>query len=340
MCSSNFQLRSYFIKVLVLVMWGLVGVMLPFCTAMAKPIEIRFSHVVPEETPKGKMANRFRALVSQRLGDDNVIVRVFPNRQLYGDNEVLEAVLLGDIELAAPTLSKFKKYTKKLQLFDLPFLFKSADAATRFMNGQHGRSLLKSLDAEGFKGLGYLNNGMKQLSSTKKMLVPSDATGLKFRIMESDVLQSQFEALSATPLKKVYEDVYDLLRINAVDGQENTWSNIYAKKFYEHQQFIMDSNHGYLGYMVVTSAEFWSSLPDDIRPVVERSLNEAIIYGNKVSQEKAISDRQAVIDSGLTNVYQITPKQRQLWVDIMKPVWKKFEDQIGAELIYAASKQP
>ncbi len=340
MCRISFLSADNLFNALIWVSGVLAIVMFPVCIAMAKPIEIRFSHVVPEDTPKGEMANRFRALVQQRLGDDKVVVRVFPNRQLYGDNEILEAVLLGDIELAAPTLSKFKKYTKKLQLFDLPFLFKSADSATRFMSGPYGKSLLKSLDAEGFKGLGYLNNGMKQLSSTRKMVVPSDATGLKFRIMESDVLQAQFEALSATPLKKVYEDVFDLLRVNAVDGQENTWSNIYAKKFYQHQRYIMDSNHGYLGYMVVTSAEFWNSLPDDVRPTVEQSLNEAIAYGNEVSQEKAISDRQAVIDSGLTEVYQITAEQRQLWVDIMKPVWKKFEDQIGAELIYAAAKQP
>lgn len=307
--------------------------------AIAKPIQIKFSHVVAENTPKGKMANRFRDLVKERLGDDKVIVKVFPNKQLYGDKKVLEAMLLGDVEIAAPSLSKFKKYTKKLQLFDLPFLFNDAEAAANFLTGEHGKSLLSSLEPKGFIGLGYLNNGMKQLSASKKMNVPSDAAGLKFRIMGSDVLQAQFEAVSATPLKKPFSEVFTLLQTGAIDGQENTWSNIYSKKFYEVQPYIMDSNHGYLGYMVVTSAEFWNGLPADIRPVLQKSLNEAITYGNSVAKEKATSDRQAVIDSGKSEVYQISAAERQQWVDIMRPVWKKFEHQVGTDMIEAASAQ-
>jgi C4-dicarboxylate-binding protein DctP len=307
--------------------------------ALAKPVEIKFSHVVAENTPKGKMANRFKELVKERLGDDKAIVKVFPNKQLYGDGKVLEAMLLGDVELAAPSLSKFKKYTKKLQLFDLPFLFKNAQAAANFLEGPNGDKLLSSLDSKGFKGLGYLNNGMKQLSSSKKMVVPSDAAGLKFRIMGSDVLQAQFEAVSATPLKKPFSEVFTLLQTKAIDGQENTWSNIYSKKFYEVQPFIMDSNHGYLGYLVVTSAEFWSALPEDIRSVVKTSLDEAIAVGNEQAKVKAVSDRQAVIDAGTSEVYSISDAERQQWVDIMKPVWQKFEAEIGVDMIKAASTQ-
>lgn len=307
--------------------------------AIAAPIEIKFSHVVAENTPKGKMANRFRDLIKERLGDDKVIVKVFPNKQLYGDGKVLEAMLLGDVELAAPSLSKFKKYTKKLQLFDLPFLFKDADAAANFLSGPNGDSLLSSLESKGLTGLGYLNNGMKQLSSTKKMVVPSDAAGLKFRIMGSDVLQAQFEAVSATPLKKPFSEVFTLLQTKAIDGQENTWSNIYSKKFYEVQPYIMDSNHGYLGYLVVTSSEFWSKIPEAQRDVVKTALDEAIAYGNEVAKEKAISDRQAIIDSGVSTVYSISDAERQQWVDIMKPVWKKFEDEVGADMIQAAAAQ-
>ncbi len=307
--------------------------------AMAKPVEIKFSHVVAENTPKGQMANKFKDLIKERLGDEKAIVKVYPNKQLYGDGKVLEAMLLGDVEIAAPSLSKFKKYTKKLQLFDLPFLFKDSGAAARFLQSPDGTSLLSSLDSKGFVGLGYLNNGMKQLSSTKKMVVPSDASGLKFRIMNSDVLQAQFEAVSATPLKKPFSEVFTLLQTKAIDGQENTWSNIYSKKFYEVQPFIMESNHGYLGYLVVTSSEFWNNLPEDIRGVVKTSLDEGIAFGNKIADEKAVSDRQAIADSGKSEVYTISAEERQQWVDIMKPVWKKFEAEVGADLIQAAANQ-
>jgi C4-dicarboxylate-binding protein DctP len=303
--------------------------------AMAAPIVIKFSHVVAENTPKGQMANKFKDLIAERLGG-KVVVEVFPNSQLFTDKKVLEAMLLGDVQLAAPSLSKFKKYTKSLQLYDLPFLFKDMAAVEKFQQGPSGQKLLSSMKDKGLTGLGYLHNGLKQLSAGEPLRVPADAAGKKFRIMSSDVLAAQFEAVDALPLKKPFSEVFTLLQTNAIDGQENTWSNIYSKKFYEVQPYITESNHGVLDYLVITSTEFWMGLPDDIRPVVKKSLDEAIAFGNKVAGEKAISDRQKIIDSGRSTVIQLTDAQRQQWVDAMKPVWKKFEEQIGKEYIDAA----
>lgn len=303
--------------------------------AAAAPIEIKFSHVVAENTPKGKMAIRFKELVEERL-DGQVTVSVFPNSQLFGDNKVLEAMLLGDVQMAAPSLSKFQKYTSQLQVFDLPFLFKDMAAVDRFQQSDAGQELLNSLRAKGLVGLGYLHNGMKQMSANSPLRVPSDAQGKKFRIMTSDVLQAQFEELDAVPLKKPFSEVFTLLQTKAIDGAENPWSNIYSKKFHEVQPYITETNHGVLDYMVVTSAEFWSSLDDDIRAEVKKALDEAIAYGNQISGEQAAADRQAIIDSGRSEVIEITDAERQQWVDAMKPVWQQFEDEIGADLIDAA----
>jgi len=305
--------------------------------AQAKEIVIKFSHVVAENTPKGQMANKFRDLVAERL-PGKVKVEVYPNSQLFTDKKVLEAMLLGDVQLAAPSLSKFKKYTKKLQLFDLPFLFKDMNAVEKFQNGPAGQKLLQATRKKGLIGLGYLHNGLKQLSASKPLKVPADANGLKFRIMSSDVLQAQFEAVKANPLKKPFSEVFTLLQTKAIDGQENTWSNIYSKKFFEVQEYITESNHGALDYMVVSSAEFWDSMPDGIRMTVKKSLDEAIAHGNKVAAGKAVTDRQKIIDSGRSKVIQLTDAERQQWVDAMKPVWAKFEGQIGKDLIDAAVK--
>lgn len=303
--------------------------------AQAEEVVIKFSHVVAENTPKGQMANKFRDLVHERLAG-KVKVEVYPNSQLFTDGKVLEAMLLGDVQLAAPSLSKFKKYTKKLQLYDLPFLFKDMTAVEKFQSGPAGQKLLEAARKKGLVGLGYLHNGLKQLSSSKPLKVPADADGLKFRIMTSDVLQAQFEAVNANPIKKPFSEVFTLLQTKAIDGQENTWSNIYSKKFFEVQEYITESNHGVLDYMVVTSAEFWDSLPDGIRKTVKASLDEAIAHGNKVAAGKAVTDRQKIIDSGRTKVLQLTDEERGKWVDAMKPVWAKFEDQIGKDLIDAA----
>ena len=301
----------------------------------AAPIVIKFSHVVAENTPKGQMANKFKELVEQRLGD-KVVVEVYPNSQLFGDNKVLQAMLLGDVQIAAPSLSKFESFTRKLQIYDLPFLFKDMAAVERFQKSPQGQELLDSIRKKGLVGLGYIHNGMKQLSSSAPLRVPADAAGLKFRIMTSDVLAAQFEAVDAVPLKKPFSEVFTLLQTKAIDGQENTWSNIYSKKFFEVQPYITESNHGVLDYMVVTSAEFWMDLPDDIRAEVKKALDEAISFGNEVAAQKAINDRQRIIDSGRSEVISLNPEQRAQWVEVMKPVWKQFEDEIGKELIDAA----
>ncbi len=303
--------------------------------AHAGPIKIKFSHVVAVNTPKGQMAEKFKELVEQRLAG-KVEVNVFPNAQLFGDNKVLEALLLGDVQLAAPSLSKFQKYTKSLQIFDLPFLFNDIGAVDKFMATDAGKKLLRATENKGLLGLGFLHNGMKQLSASSPLTVPEDAAGMKFRIMTSDVLAAQFQAVKASPQKKPFSEVFTLLQTKAIDGQENTWSNIFSKKFFEVQEHITHSDHGYLGYMVVTSSEFWNDLPDDVRGELQKALDEAITFGNQVAKEKAVGDKTAIMDSGRSKIIELTPEQRGQWVEAMKPVWKKFEGDIGKDLIDAA----
>jgi C4-dicarboxylate-binding protein DctP len=301
----------------------------------ADPIVIKFSHVVAENTPKGQMANKFKELVEERLGE-KVRVEVYPNSQLFGDNKVLEAMLLGDVQMAAPSLSKFSRYTKKLALYDLPFLFQDMEAVDRFQQSAEGRKLLKSVERKGLMGLGYLHNGMKQLSASNRLQRPEDARGQKFRIMSSDVLEAQFMAVDAMPLKKPFSEVFTLLQTRAIDGQENTWSNIYSKKFFEVQPYITESNHGVLDYMVVTSKEFWSEIPDELRGELQQALDEAILHGNQVAAEKSVGDRGKISGTGRSAIIQLSPEDRARWVKAMKPVWKKFEKKIGKELIDAA----
>jgi len=312
-----------------------VSTMLVVSTAIAAPITIKFAHVVAENTPKGQAANKFRDLVAERLGG-KVVVEVFPSSQLFGDDAVLEAMLLGDVQLAAPSLSKFERYTKSLQLFDLPFLFKDMAAAEKFQQSEAGQKLLNSMESKGLIGLGYIHNGLKQISASKPLHVPADANGLKFRIQTSDVLAAQFEALGAVPLKKPFSEVFTLLQTKAIDGQENTWSNIYSQKFFEVQPYITESNHGLIDYLVVTSAEFWNGMPEDIRTEVKKALDDAIAFGNKVAEEKDMSDKQRIIDSKRSEIITLTPEERAQWVEVMKPVWKQFEEEIGKDLIDAA----
>ena len=177
---------------------------------------------------------------------------------------------------------------------------------------------------------------MKQLSANVPLKTPEDAAGLKFRIQASDVIAAQFQALDATPLKKPFSEVFILLQTRGIDGQENTWSNIYSKKFFEVQAYITESDHGVVDYMVVTSVEFWQSLPEDVRSVLEQCIAEATDFANQVAYLKAVDDKEKILESGRSEIIQLDAAERQHWIDAMKPVWAEFEEEIGADLIAAA----
>ena len=301
----------------------------------AAPLEIKFAHVVAEDTPKGQMALRFKELVQQRLGG-RVQVSVYPDASLYGDNEVIDAMLAGDVQIAAPSLSKFTRYTKALQVFDLPFLFRDMAAVERFQASPQGRRLLGALKLKGIVGHGYLHNGMKQLSATKPLRLPGDAAGVSFRIQNSAVLQAQFEAVQARAVKQPFSEVYRLLQQRQIDGQENTWSNIRFKRFYEVQPYITESNHGVLDYLVVTSAEFWLGLDRNLRQQLQQALQEAIAYGNQLAARTAAADRQAVLDAGSSQLISLSEAEYRAWSAAMQPVWQQFASDIGSEVIAAA----
>jgi C4-dicarboxylate-binding protein DctP len=303
--------------------------------ARARETVIKFSHVVADATPKGQGALLFKKLAEERL-PGKVRVEVYPNSQLFGDAKEMEALALGDVQLIAPSLSKFDKFTKKLQVFDLPFLFDDMAAVDRFQQGDIGKAMLTSMADKGYLGLGYWHNGLKQLSANKPLRVPEDAAGLKFRIQASDVLLAQFEALKANPQKLAFAEVYQALQTGAIDGAENPWSNIYTQKFFEVQKYITESNHGLLDYMVVAKSEFWDDLPDDVRPVLDQTMTEVTAEVNNIAGKLNDQNRQEIIDSGRSEVIQLTPDQRNQWKAVMEPVWGKFTGEIGEDVVAAA----
>jgi C4-dicarboxylate-binding protein DctP len=300
-------------------------------------IVIKFSHVTnTDKHPKGIAASLLEKRVNEEM-NGKACMQVFPNSTLYDDKKVLEAMLNGDVQLAAPSLSKFEKFTKKFRIFDLPFVFEDVDAVDRFQNSADGEKLLNSMNRRGLKGVAFWHNGMKQMSANRPLIMPEDAKGLKFRVQASDVLVAQFEQLGASPQKMSFKEVYGGLQTKVIDGQENTWSNIYGKKFFEVQDGVTETNHGILDYLLVTSTDWWDGLPDDVRTQLATIIKEVTQERNDESTKVNNQNKQNIINAGGV-VRTLTPEQRQAWVDAMKPVWVKFEGDIGADLMESALK--
>lgn len=299
-------------------------------------IVVKFSHVTGGTThPKVVAANNLAERVNKDM-NGTMCVEVYPNSTLFGDSKELEALLLGDVQLLAPSLSKFGSYTPKLGIFDLPFLFKDMDQTIRFTNSAPGKELLNSMSDVGFVGLGYWMSGMKYFSANKKLLVPSDANGLKFRVQTSDVAKAMISAMGASPQPMAFAEVYGALQTGVVDGQENTWSNIYTKKFFEVQDSTTETSHQALAYLFMTSTEFLDSLKPEVREQFLKICDEVTQEANENVKKAEATNRENILKSG-GKINELTPEQRQEWVDAMKPVWKQFEKGIGVDLIEAAA---
>ncbi|MFD1156669.1 DctP family TRAP transporter solute-binding subunit [Roseovarius aestuarii] len=296
---------------------------------------IKFSHVTnTDKHPKGIAASLLQERVNEEM-NGVACMEVFPNSTLYNDDKVLEAMLQGDVQLAAPSLSKFEKFTKKFRLFDLPFMFKDIRAVDAFQASDAGQSLMDSMQRRGLQGLAYWHNGMKQMSANVPLMEPGDADGLKFRVQSSDVLVAQMEALGASPQKMSFSEVYGALQQGVVDGQENTWSNIYGKKFFEVQDGITQTDHGIIDYLVVTSVDWLDSLEPEVRDQFLTILGEVTEQRNAESTQVNLDAKQAILDAG-SEVRELDADQRAKWVEIMKPVWDQFKDDVGQENIDAA----
>ena len=295
-------------------------------------VVIKLSHVTNSDRhPKGIAAS----LLEQRVNDEmngKACMEVFPNSTLYNDDQVLEALLQGDVQMAAPSLSKFEQFTKQFRIFDLPFMFKDINAVDEFQNSDTGVAMKESMTRRGLLGLAFWHNGMKQMSANKALNVPSDANGLKFRVQNSDVLKAQMAAMGASPQPMAFSEVYGALQTGVVDGQENTWSNIYGQKFFEVQDGTTETNHGVLDYMLVTSTDWWDSLDADVRDQLATIVQEVTDTRNAESSKVNAEAKQAIIDAGGV-VRELDDAQREAWVTAMKPVWEEFTADVGQENI-------
>lgn len=306
-----------------------------FAAQAADPILIKFSHITADSTPKGQGALMFKKLVEERL-PDQVEVQVYSNSSLYGDGKEMEALLLNEVQMLAPAPSKLEQYTKQLQLFDLMFLFNDMAAAQRFQQSDKGKAMLKSMEDKGITGLAYWLNGMRQFTANKPLREPADARGLKFRVQPSDLQAAQYTALRAVPRKMSFAEIYQGLQTGVVNAQDNPWSNIYSQKYYEVQKYMTESNHGIGNYVLITNTQFWNGLPAPVRTELEAIIDEVTVEVNRQAEALNEKAKQNIIDTGKSEILVLTEEQRNAWRDAVRPAWKKFEAQIGPDLIEAA----
>ncbi len=300
---------------------------------------IKFSHVVANDTPKGK-ASEFFAKRAAELTKGKVKVEVYANSTLYKDKEEMEALQLGAVQMLAPSLAKFGPLgAKEFEIFDLPFIFDDYNDLHKVTQGPVGASLMAKLEPKGIKGLAFWDNGFKSFSANKPFKAAEDFKGVKMRIQSSKVLEAQMRAVGSLPQVMAFSEVYQALQTGVVDGTENPHSNLYTQKMHEVQKWVTLSDHGYLGYAVITNKKFWDGLPADVRGQLEQAMKDATAYANKIAKEENDAALDAVRKSGKTQVYTLTPAERLALKKAMVKVHTEMAGRIGKETIDLVYKE-
>jgi C4-dicarboxylate-binding protein DctP len=296
----------------------------------ARGLVLRFSHVVADETPKGLAVLRFKMLVEQRSAG-RIQVLTYPDGQLYGDHDEMAALQLGAVEMLAPSLSKFGRIGfPEFELFDLPFLFGSVADVRRITQGPLGQRLLKGLGRHGLTGLGYFDNGFKQMSANRPLLKPADFAGLRMRVQASRVIAAQMRALGAQPVSLPFSETRRALATGVVDGTENPVSNFWTQRMHEVQSDLSLTDHGYLGYAVVVNQRFWLSLPSADRALLGEALGEALAYGDQIADTQNAQALAALRRAGLTRIHTPSAQQRERLRQAVEPVHTALAQRIGS----------
>jgi C4-dicarboxylate-binding protein DctP len=325
-------------KVLVLLSAALAALAISAASANAQII-IKFSHVVANDTPKGKGALKFKELAEKYTGG-KVKVEVYPNSQLFKDKEEMDALQLGSVQMLAPSTAKFAPLgVKEFEALDLPWLFKDDATYAKAMKGPVGKWLFKKLEAKGITGLAYWDNGFHMVSANRPLLMPADFQGLKVRISGSKIADRYFRDMGSIPQIMAFSEVYQALQTGVVDSCENTPSNYLTQKFYEVQKDITVSNHAHLQYAVIVNTKFWSGLPADIRGQLEKAMDEATDYTNSIAHEENVDALAKIKASGKTTLHFLTDDQRKAWQKAMQPTYTWAKGRVGQEVLDLVAKE-
>ena len=298
-----------------------------------QPVVIKFSHVVAENTPKGKGSLKFKELAESRT-QGRVKVEVYPNSQLFKDGEEMQMLQLGNVQMLAPSVSKFGPLgVREFEIFDLPYLFDNYDELHKVTAGPIGQVLFRKLESKGIIGLAYWDNGFKVMSANKPLRTPADFRGLKMRIQSSKVLDAQMRALGATPQVMAFSEVYQALQTGVVDGTENPPSNLYTQKMNEVQKYVTLSDHGVIEYAVIVNKKFWDGLPAALRATLEGAMKEATKYANDIARQENQDALAKVKATGKTQLISLTPDEKKAWKKALIRVHRESEGSIGKALL-------
>ncbi len=293
--------------------------------------EVGFGHGFMPDSVHHKAVLEFKEEVESK-SDGRVKVNIFHSGQLGSAREMFEGLQVGSLEITMVPTARISGFAPQLQIFDLPFLFPSSSIRNTILDGPIGQELLDTLANQKVKGVGFYDDGYKQMTANKPLLSPDDFKGLKFRTMESSIIMEQYRALGADPVPIDYAEVYNSLQMGVVDGHENPIVLIYDMKFYEVQDYIMITDHAFLGGVLLYGSDWYAQLPEDIQTILADA-GRAMVQLQREGVEAVEQSRLDEIAASGTEIVVLTDQQREVMREKTLPVHAIYRSSFGGEIL-------
>ncbi len=309
-------------------------------SALAEEV-IKLHHDQTTDSAQHDGTELFRDLVEERT-NGRYTVEIYPNNALRDDVEVAQQMQFGAVHAAPIPTAKLTGFARDLGIIDLPFLFPSREVAYEFMDSDTGMGIMDGLRDSGFEPAMFWESGFKQFTCNHAVNGPEDFANRNVRVMESPLLIAQFQALDARPVPISFSETYTALQQGVVECQENPLVSIANMKFNEVQDYLMISNHGYLGTAFIFSKVWFEGIPAEDQAILKQAVLDAGTFQREQSVAREQSYLDTIVAEGSTEVIEISDAEMANFRSAMDPVYEDFgaslDDGVLAEVLTSVDR--
>jgi tripartite ATP-independent transporter DctP family solute receptor len=308
--------------------FGVVTMLLAGVSIAAAPMVMRLAETHPQDYPTTKGDYEFARLVKERT-NGRIVVEVYYGNQLGEERAVIEQVQLGAIDFTRVSISAVSSFVRDLDAFQLPYLYRDAAHMWKVLNGPIGEEILKKHEASNFVGVGWFESGSRNFYTKKPVKTVSDLKGMKIRVQQAPLMVGMVEALGAVATPLPYGEVYSALQTGVVDGAENNWPSYLTTSHYEVAKYFIVDEHTRVPEITVGSKKVFDKLSKEDQALILKAMKDAQPYQYKLwvdfekVAEKTVAEKGSVIT-------QVSPQEKQKFIDAMKPVYDKQPPEIMA----------
>ncbi|WP_417330505.1 TRAP transporter substrate-binding protein [Halomonas cupida] len=309
-----------------------LGLALASADALAA-ITARIATSLPDSHPQTLGARKFAELLTEQSNGE-IEVQVFGNGVLGNDVNLASMLQAGTLEFNVPSTATLASLNPDFSVISLPFQFDNATQVDAVLDGLAGRTLLDSLADKGIVGLDYWDNGFRHITNSRHPVeTADDIDGLKIRTMQNELYIDMFNGLGANAIPMPVNELFTALETRTVDGQENPFTVIDSKRFYEVQRYLSQTGHAYDAQVLIASKRFIDNLSEEQQQLVRDVSREAALYQRQVSRE--LNDTLLARLQDQMSINEVPLEERQLMRERLMPVIEEHRAEISEATLSA-----